>query len=75
LASGNSAYANSWINGNLRRFIADNVTETFDFPVGRSTAVRLAQLKSNNMVLSGASTDKFIYSKFTSAPAEAPHLP
>jgi PKD domain-containing protein len=44
----NSGYANSWINGNLRRSIATN-TSTYDFPVGNSDRSNLLQFINNNI--------------------------
>jgi hypothetical protein len=44
----NAGYANSWINGNLRRWVASN-TNTYDFPVGNSTRSNLLQFVNNNI--------------------------
>ena len=44
----NTGYANSWINGNLRRVIATN-TSSYDFPVGNSTRSNLLQFINNNI--------------------------
>lgn len=38
----------SYINGNLRKYFANN-TSTYDFPMGTSTAYRLAELKNNSL--------------------------
>ena len=44
----NTAYANSWINGNFRRLITDN-TSVYDFPVGNDTRCNLLQFLNNNI--------------------------
>jgi len=44
----NAGYVNSWINGNLRRWVASN-TNTYDFPVGNSTRSNLLQFVNNNI--------------------------
>jgi hypothetical protein len=44
----NSAYSNSWINGNFRRQITSN-TSTYDFPVGGVTRCNLLQFVNNNI--------------------------
>jgi hypothetical protein len=44
----NIGYANSWINGNLRRSIATN-TSSYDFPVGNSNHSNLLQFINNNI--------------------------
>ena len=43
----NPLYANSWIDGNLRREFTSN-TATYDFPVGDSASSELFQLINNN---------------------------
>lgn len=44
----NTAYVNSWINGNFRRLITSN-TSTYDFPVGGSARCNLLQFLNNNV--------------------------
>ncbi len=44
----NAGNSNSYINGDLRRHLASN-TEIYSFPVGTSSAYRLAQITNNNM--------------------------
>lgn len=44
----NTAYANSWINGNFRRLITSNAS-TYDFPVGGGTRCNLLQFLNNNI--------------------------
>ncbi len=44
----NTNYANSWVNGNLRRSITAN-TSTYDFPVGNATQANLLQFVNNNI--------------------------
>src|SRR5262245_59944545 len=44
----NAGYANSWINGNLRRAIA-TTTSSYDFPVGNSQRSNLLQFINNNI--------------------------
>ena len=44
----NSAYINSWVNGNLRRLITTN-TSTYDFPVGNAAQSNLLQFINNNI--------------------------
>lgn len=44
----NTAYTNSWVNGNLRRSIATN-TSGYDFPVGNSERSNLLQFINNNI--------------------------
>ncbi len=44
----NSGNTNSYINGDLRRYMAVN-TGVYSFPVGTSSAYRLAQIVNNNL--------------------------
>jgi len=44
----NTAYVNSWINGNLRRLITSN-TSAYDFPVGGAARCNLLQFLNNNI--------------------------
>lgn len=44
----NTNYANSWINGNLRRSIATN-TSSYDFPVGNTQRSNLLKFINNNI--------------------------
>ncbi len=61
----NSGNPLSFVNGNLRRYFANN-TGTYYFPVGVSSAYRLAELKNNNLV--GISyLDAFFTSSFTNS--------
>ncbi|TMI79426.1 MAG: hypothetical protein E6H10_15350 [Bacteroidetes bacterium] len=46
--AGNAGYANSWTNGNFRRWIASN-TSAYDFPVGSSARSNLLQFINNNI--------------------------
>ena len=50
---GNDNYVNSFINGNLRRYIANSSMSIYDFPVGVYDGVRLIKLKGNNFSVSG----------------------
>jgi hypothetical protein len=54
----NSGYANSWINGNLRRLITPN-TSVYDFPVGNDTKSNLLQLINNNIAGTSQLTASF----------------
>ena len=40
----NTNFANSWINGNLRRFITPATVNNYRFPVGNATRVNIAEL-------------------------------
>ncbi len=44
----NTGSSTSYINGNLRRYIANN-TGVYNFPLGTSSAYRLAQIINNNL--------------------------
>jgi hypothetical protein len=46
--AGNPGYANSWVNGNLRRRITAN-TSNYDFPVGDDKKANLLQFLNNNL--------------------------
>ena len=49
----NPNYTVSWINGNVRRYIAPATVDSYDFPIGgggRSNLVRLASLTANPLV-------------------------
>src|SRR5207248_3314665 len=48
----NTGYANSWVNGNLRRSITGN-TSIYDFPVGNTTRNNLLQFVNNNLTGAG----------------------
>ena len=46
----NPGYTVSWIDGNVRRYLAPSVVDSYDFPIGgggQSNLVRLANLKAN----------------------------
>ena len=55
----NSAYSNSWINGNFRRSIATN-TSSYDFPVGNSERSNLLKFINNNITGPTSLTSSFI---------------
>lgn len=40
----NTSFANSWINGNLRRYITPATVNNYSFPVGDATRVNIAEL-------------------------------
>jgi hypothetical protein len=40
----NANFANSWINGNLRRFITPATVDNYTFPVGDATKVNMAEM-------------------------------
>src|SRR5437016_4030807 len=54
----NTGYANSWVNGNLRRSITGN-TSIYDFPVGNTTRNNLLQFVNNNLTGAGYLTASF----------------
>lgn len=54
----NTAYTNSWINGNFRRLIATN-TSGYDFPVGNATRSNLLQFLNNNITGTSSLTVAF----------------
>src|SRR5438874_746408 len=54
----NTGYANSWLNGNLRRSITGN-TSIYDFPVGNTTRNNLLQFVNNNLTGAGYLTASF----------------
>ena len=55
----NANYANSWVNGNLKRSIATN-TSTYDFPVGNSERSNLLKFLNNNITGPTSLTLSFI---------------
>jgi hypothetical protein len=55
----NTNYANSWVNGNLRRSIATN-TGSYDFPVGNSERSNLLKFLNNNLTGPTSLTSSFI---------------
>src|SRR5882757_8939456 len=40
----NTNFANSWVNGNLRRFITPATVNNYQFPVGNATRVNIAEM-------------------------------
>ena len=54
----NTGYANSWVNGNLRRSITGN-TSIYDFPVGNTTRNNLLQFVNNTLTGAGYLTASF----------------
>ena len=65
-AASNAGYVNSWIGGNLRRFVTPAVVNEYSFPVG--SAVRLNLLQLTNLTSNPLTGISYLDARFGAKP-------
>ena len=62
----NEGFSNSWINGNLRRYVNPNSVNSYVFPIGDERKVNIAQM--DDLEVNPLTGIQFINASFTSKP-------